>query len=742
VALGPLLSHAQDRPLITNAADVISLRADRAAQRLKVLITGVVTAADPALKGRFFLQDSTSGVFVDNYNGHRPEPGDLIEVSGITDAGAYAPIVTAPRIRPVGKAPLPPAKVVTIDRLMSGAEDSQRIEISGLVRATRVDGQRLAADLTSGGFRFRAYVPMTPSLDPKALIAAQVRVRGTAAEAHNRSLRQLVAVEVYVPTPADFIVEKPEKIDPFTRPAAPLNSLAQYDRDTSFNQRVHVRGIVTLQHPGESLFIEDLTLGLQIKCHQTDEFVRGDIVDAVGFLGFEDYLPVLQDAVLRRTSQPRMVITPKPAKTAELQNGLHHAEFISCQGKLLDRTVRQLQVPTNAPASTRTILVLQSDSLIFTAEADGPSGSSKLAFIPIGSTLEAGGVCLTEIDSDGKVKSIRILLGSPNDIELLQKPSWLTPRRLLIGFSALSGILVVIVGWTVAVSRRNSVLNFLIRDRERAQRELQQAHDLLEHRVKERTAELKFQITARKESEVRFKAVLAERTRLAQELHDTVEQTLTGIALQLDTASKVFEQKPIETLHHLDLARNLMANSQVEVRRSIWDLRSRALEQFNLPGALLSGARQITAGTDIQVNLETKGAVQPLPEVVEENLLRIGQEAVTNVFKHAQATAIGIQLVFDPLRVTLEIQDNGVGFNPETSAGARDGHFGLLGMSERAKRLGGQLSLVSAPGQGATIRVEIPLDPARNVPLPSAADAPKSNDDIAKPTEDSRPDCR
>lgn len=720
LALAPVILSGQEQTPLTNAADVITLRADRAAQRIRVRVTGVVTAADPALKGRFFIQDVTGGVFVDNINGRRPEPGEVLEVSGISDAGAYAPIITAPRVRRLGNAPLPPAKAISVDALMSGAEDSQRIELTGLVRAARVDGARLTADLVSGGFRFRVYAPISVGLDPEKLVAALVRVRGTAAEAHNRPLRQFVAAEVYVPIAADFIIEKPEPISPFKRPTLPLNSLAQYGRDNSFNQRVHVHGIVALQRPGESLFLEDLTGGLQIKSSEAVSFVPGDIVEAAGFLAFEDCLPVLQDAVFRKTTQRRMLISPKPATVDELQTGFHHAEFISCTGKLLDRTSRQIHVSTNLAWSLRTTLILQSDDLVFTAEADEPADGTRLASVPIGSTLGVSGICLREIDNDGKFKALRILIGSPGDVAVLQRPSWFTARRLLIGFAVVCCILVMIVSWTVMVSRKNSVLNFLIQERERAQKELQQAHDLLEQRVKERTAELKFQITARKESEVQFKAVLAERTRLAQELHDTVEQTLTGIALQLGTATKLFGLRPSEARHHMELALSLMAKSQVEVHRSIWDLRSRALEQFDLAQALLSGARQITCGTPIQVELETKGQVHPLPEVVEENLLRIGQEAVTNVIKHSRATLIRIDLVFEFSGVVLEIADNGAGFNPETSVGERDGHFGLVGMSERAKRLAGQLTIASAPGQGARIRVEIPLGAASqhaSVPL-------------------------
>jgi signal transduction histidine kinase len=321
------------------------------------------------------------------------------------------------------------------------------------------------------------------------------------------------------------------------------------------------------------------------------------------------------------------------------------------------------------------------------------------------------------------MKSFRLLLRSPSDIRVVQQPSWLTPQRLLVGVAILGSGLILIVSWTVMLSRKNSALNYLIRERERAQGELQLAHDQLEQRVKERTAQLKFEITARKESELQFKGGLAERTRLAQELHDTVEQTLTGIALQLDTAAKLYERDPNGALHHLELARNLMSMSQVEVRRSVWDLRCRALAQFDLAGALADSARQMTHGTSMRVELETKGPARLLPEVVEENLLRIGQEALTNVIKHSRANLAKIELEFGPEQVVLQITDNGIGFASESAVGPNEGHFGLLGMSERAKRLEGHLKVCSAPGNGTNVRVEIPLEPTAPPHAPATAQA-------------------
>ncbi len=708
--------------VLTNAAEVISLSAEKASLSLKVLVTGVVTASEAALNGRFFFQDATSGVFVDNNNGPHLKPGDLVEVSGITYPGAYAPTITAPQVRVIGKAPLPLARPVSVEQLMSGAEDSQRVEISGIVRDVHKDGSRLAIDLAAGGYRFRAYVTVPPDYSFEKLVGSQVRVRGTAAEAHNRSLRQLILVEIYIPFLTDLVIEKPEPVDPFDRPVIPLDNLAQYRRDNSLGQRAHVHGVVTLQKNGESLFLQDEHGALQVQSRQSGVCAPGDMVEAVGFPNFENFLPVLQDAVFRKVKTAAVSIKPKAVSVDELQSGLHHAEYISLTGKLIERTVHQENNPKFSPLDKATVLVLQASNFTFTAEADYAPGQSELEAIPIGSTVRVSGICLKEIDSDGKLKSFQILMGSPGDIQILKQPSWLTPRRLLIGFLLLSCVLIVIVSWMVMLSRKNAALNFLIGERESAQRALQQAHDQLEERVKERTEQLKFEITARKESEVQFKAVLTERTRLAQELHDTVEQTLTGIALQLNTASKLHHPNPENSLRHLELARSMMAKSQVEVRQSIWDLRSRELEQFNLADALAEGARGITSGTNIRVQFKAGGEPRVLPEFVEENLLRIGQEALANIIKHSNATHVNMELQFQGRQVSLQIHDDGIGFIPEKVAGPNEGHFGLLGMSERSSRLGGRFILTSKPGEGTLVRVEIPLNPSPTLPSSSAAD--------------------
>ena len=706
--------------MLTNASDILSLTTERASEGLAVNLKAVVTVAEPDWNG-FYIQDSTGGIFVNNLNDKYPQPGDYIEISGVSGVGPFAPIIIEPHWKKVGTEPLPEAKQVTVEELMAGIEACQRVEISGIVHAAQIESGRLLIDLTSGGNHLHVIAKAPPGTDPQSLIAAKVRVRGTAVTKYNASLRQLISVSVYVPDAADFIVEQYELKNPFKEPVIPLNSIAQYRRDNYPGKRVHIKGTVTCQRPGADLFLEDDSGGLQVMTGQPGIFAPGDVVEAVGFPEVENSLPILKDAFVKKAGEHNAEIKPQAATVRGILAGLHHGDFITVQGKVINRIVNQIQARANEPSRAESVFVLQNSNSIFAAKLMLPQKDSEPVSIPIGSVVKVSGVCLTEMGDDGKIASFQLLLPAAQDIRVVQKPSWFTPKHLLYCGAAGLFVLTVISTLTVTFAKKNSILRRLIREKESAQAELQQAHDLLEQRVIERTAELKFQITARKESEVQFKAILGERTRLAQELHDTLEQTLTGIALQLDTAAMLSKKNPNGATQPLELARDLMRQSQVELRRSVWDLRCRALEQFDLAGALQSSSRQITQGTNIQVEFETKGTVRTLPEFVEENLLRISQEALTNVIKHAQATRVKIELEFGSQTVILQTADNGKGFNPENCFGSQNGHFGLVGMVERAKRLGGQVHITSTPESGTTVRVEIPNEPnqePQNIEIP------------------------
>ncbi|MGA2215727.1 MAG: two-component regulator propeller domain-containing protein [Bryobacteraceae bacterium] len=207
----------------------------------------------------------------------------------------------------------------------------------------------------------------------------------------------------------------------------------------------------------------------------------------------------------------------------------------------------------------------------------------------------------------------------------------------------------------------------------------------------------------------RFSLVLEERGRLAREIHDTLAQGFVGISSQLDAVALTLNGRVDVARKHLDLARKMVRHSLTEARRSVMDLRASALEGHDLPAALSEAAPQWTAGSAVHIRVDVEGEHRPLPEETEQHLLRIAQEAVTNAVKHAHASQVRIHLQMAGRELSLRVADDGQGFEQDEAFSEVGGHFGLLGMRERAERLGGELRLRSEPGQGTEVHVTVPL---------------------------------
>ncbi len=196
---------------------------------------------------------------------------------------------------------------------------------------------------------------------------------------------------------------------------------------------------------------------------------------------------------------------------------------------------------------------------------------------------------------------------------------------------------------------------------------------------------------------------------MANDLHDTLEQTLTGLALQFEIASRSRSSDPALSEHHLHLARQFLEQSRSEAHRTIWDLRAEGQDGRSFLEILKERVNMMVEGSGIAITLEQEGDQTPMPDLIEANLLLLAQEAVTNALKHSGASKISILLRLAPGQAELVVKDNGRGFELSSAPGRHEGHFGLQGMRERTKRLGGKITVSSAPGQGATIQVEVPL---------------------------------
>ena len=201
---------------------------------------------------------------------------------------------------------------------------------------------------------------------------------------------------------------------------------------------------------------------------------------------------------------------------------------------------------------------------------------------------------------------------------------------------------------------------------------------------------------------------LEERNRLAREIHDTLAQGLAAIALQLESVDALLEagEEGERTRPSVERALALTRANLEEARRSVLDLRAASLEGQTLAQAMAALAREVTLERGRRVSCEITGGGRPLPARIEAGLYRIAREALTNVSSHAAASRARLALVMTPEEARLTIEDNGRGFDPASVSGGR---YGLLGMAERARLLGGALQVATAPGEGTRIEAVIPL---------------------------------
>ncbi len=291
-------------------------------------------------------------------------------------------------------------------------------------------------------------------------------------------------------------------------------------------------------------------------------------------------------------------------------------------------------------------------------------------------------------------------------------------RPLLDDRPLVSFMFWLLLFWTVALltSLLAGGLQQALRESRRRATELARLSAQLEERVAHQTAELLAQ--------AQEKAALEERTRLAREIHDTLAQGLTGISVQLGAARQAAARaanagqpdSPAETALQtsLDIAHRLARETLNEARRSVWNLRSMALERGSLAGAL-EGLAAYPPREGMQISFATRGEAFPIAPAAESELLRIAQEALANSGKHSQATRVDIELRYQADGIELTVTDNGAGFLEQILAdqgtiGSPWGGFGLQGIRERLQAMGGSLTLRNE--QGAHVCARVPREPA------------------------------
>ena len=206
----------------------------------------------------------------------------------------------------------------------------------------------------------------------------------------------------------------------------------------------------------------------------------------------------------------------------------------------------------------------------------------------------------------------------------------------------------------------------------------------------------------------KYALIFEERSRIAREIHDTLLQSLLGVALQFDVIAQKMELSPESAREHLWRTREDVENYIREARQSIWDMRSPTLQARDLPTALRSACDSIAAGHGVRCELVIDGSPKRYPVKIEEHLMRIGQEAVVNAVRHASPTEIHVMLSYSPGSLLLSVTDNGGGFDQNHIRADSEGHWGLSDMKERSKEIGATFTLLTSPGQGTRVEALVP----------------------------------
>ena len=641
----PAVAATPDSPpaKYQTASSIRALSAEQGRRHDSAHLRGVVVRST---ESGVTLVDRTGGIWV--YFSHpykEYSAGDEIEAIGVTNSGLYSPVVDASIVRKLGRAPLPKPANVDFKQMSTGNYDAQYVTLTGFVRSAGLrpnaaSSQNFWMKVEMSDGTIDVALPGDCAKAASKLIDALVRLKGAGSSAKNQNMQMTVPTMI-MSDMAGVTVLRPPPQNLFAIPLTPIGRLMQYRSGTDYYHRVRVAGTVTYYKPSESIILEDQGRALFVATAQTDDIRAGDRVEALGFPAPSDTGPILQNAILRDIA-PGQQLPAADVTPADLSTGKFNYNLVSTEGRLL-RRVRE---------PFREELLLQVQSSLLMAELAESEESSALRNLQEGSTIRISGISILNItgswNAGGPAASsirYRVLLRSPGDVSIIHPPSWWTTTHVVY-LACFLAVLALIFFAMVVYGRMKGW---------------------------------------------RLQVVLAERERLAHEVHDTLAQSFAGIGFQLQAIRKAIPDEQSELREQIDLARALVRHSHKEARRSIGPMNPEILEEADLLSALEASASTMVGGSSVKVKTSVTGTQRPLPPRTAGCLLRIGQEAIANALRHADPGNLEISIAHEDGFIRLSVRDDGCGF---VKSGGLLG-FGLRGMRKHAAALSARFEIVS-----------------------------------------------
>jgi PAS domain S-box-containing protein len=460
-------------PVLTQVSDIHELSEKEAERGYPVRIRGVVTfyGGPPLL----FVQDSTGGIYVQTLTEeHDVTTGDLIEVKGVTGHGLFANQVERPEIHVLGRAPLPEPRRPRLEELALGREDSQWVEITGIVHSTQIQepSKKLILSLAVGSGRVKVAVRNYPKSALTNLLDSRIRVQGACGGIFNPR-HQMIGAIIYVQDVNSVQILEPSPLTAKSPPVESIRDLARLSAQTTSGHRVKVRGIVTLQRPSHLLYIQDATESLKVDTSQPTTVQPGDAVEVWGFPALDEGSIKLENAEFRKlASGPPPV--PADITVTKALEGNYDNSLVRLQG-------RMFELITEGPVPA---LVVESGRVAFQAQVFGEGAKAALARLEVGSRVRITGVCEMLAEENGAPPVFRLLVRSPNDVEVLEKAPWWNHQRMSRGLGLMCAILLAAAAWVILLRKQVGAKTREIREWLRREAALKDRYrDLLENAI-------------------------------------------------------------------------------------------------------------------------------------------------------------------------------------------------------------------------------------------------------------------
>lgn len=665
--------------LLTRLADMVSIvESDTTYCDSLFCVTGTISYVIAYQENFCHVLIEEDGIGIDisgTLGTEPPRPGDVICIEGVfadTRTDGVQPQFT--RLTTIGhRVPPVPAKGKASE-IMSGRHDFHRAHLVGEVCDAGSSGTNPFwnfLSIISDGHRYYAPIPVRgASLGQlEGLIGSKVQLDGFPTS-HDRSYRFLDERRFMV---ADMnhitVIAKPAQ-DPFS--AAPsvadLRRLMPEQISQLGRHKAIGRVLTVWQNNNALLRMSDNRIAI-VSFSDPTSAKRGQHVEVIGYPSTDGFILRLSRALSRPFAGTDLVKSDSRSLDADDAKDIASIKAFD-QGSRQGRRIRLCGNVAGFPKN-------KSEMQSFLLEVDGWLLTVDFSSQPqVAKSLEPGcrvrltGTCVLETESwrvmsNGKLMNgIMLVIDRADDLVILKRPPWWTPLRLSILIVFLLLLLAGILFW-------NRMLHRLSEKR---------GLELFRERSANAQAELKTE----------------ERTRLAVELHDSLSQILTGAAMQLDAGE-------------IGAAKRILASCRRELRCCLWDLRSHAIDAERFDDAIRETLAPHIGKRQATISLSIPSAT--LSEPLRHAALRIIREATVNAIRHGHATAISISGKLANRRLSITITDNGRGFDPNVSTGSASGHFGILGMRERARAFNGSLTITSAPGKGTKVAVTLEETP-------------------------------